>query len=59
MHIQQVCSVYQLRYYVLFLYSVQSSHNFLWLLGLYGLHLTGIPYGPSSAPLTSPVIVHQ
>jgi len=41
---------------VLFIYSVQPGCKFLWLLGFYALHPTGISSDPSSARLPSQVI---
>jgi len=53
--------VCQLRDFALFIYSVQHGRKFLWLLGLYTLYIQQAHHAarPSSAHLTSPVIVHQ
>jgi len=43
----------------LFIYSVQYGCKFHWLLGLYGLYLTSIPCGPTSARLPSQIIASR
>jgi len=41
---------------VLFIYNAQPGCKFHWLLGLYAIHPTGTPSGPSYAHLSSQVI---